>query len=237
MILVSANLTKAETAYQLLRTDIVSCRLRPMENLQINSLTKRYSVSLSIVREALSRLNADGLVISEPQKGYHVAPVTKEDLLDLTVARIEIEKLCLIRSIEIGDVDWETGIVATMHRLSRTPYLSSNTENKESFLNEKWTTAHSEFHQALVSATGSEWLLKIRKSLYQQSERYRQLSVPLFEEKRDVDTEHQALADAALDRNSKKVSKLIEDHLNLTTKIIYDRLDKIDQSEMAVRRD
>src|SRR5271157_1164652 len=47
------------------------------------------------VREALSRLSAEGLVIAESQKGYRVAPLSADELLDLTEARVEIERIAL----------------------------------------------------------------------------------------------------------------------------------------------
>ena len=51
-----------------------------------------------------SRLSAEGLVVAEPQRGFKVAPVSLEDLADLTKARIEIETLCITNSIEAGGV-------------------------------------------------------------------------------------------------------------------------------------
>ena len=54
---------------------------------------------MSGVREALSRLWAEGLVVAEPQRGFHVSPVSLEHLTDLTLTRMEIEGLCLSRSI------------------------------------------------------------------------------------------------------------------------------------------
>ena len=109
-------------------------------------------------------------MIAEPQHGFRVAPASLEDFTDLTLTRIDIENLCLARSIEQGGVDWETGIVAALHRLSRTPYWAADDEHR---LSEEWALAHNAFHEALVFASGSAWLSRIRSSLYQQSERYR----------------------------------------------------------------
>jgi DNA-binding GntR family transcriptional regulator len=112
-----AGQTLSEGVYQELRTDILACKLHPGAKLQINTLAEAREVSLSGVREALARLSAEGLVVSEPQRGYRVAPVSLEDLTDLTMTRIDVENLCLLRSIEQGGVDWETAVVAAMHRL------------------------------------------------------------------------------------------------------------------------
>jgi DNA-binding GntR family transcriptional regulator len=209
--------TLFEGVYQELRADILACRLRPGAKLQINMLAEERSVSLSGVREALSRLSAEGLVVAEPQRGFRVAPVSLEDLTDLTETRIDIENLCLSRSIEHGGVEWETAVVASMHRLSRTPYWADGDDRR---LSEAWAVAHDAFHEALVSASDSVWRSRIRKSLYQQSERYRRLSVPALSTKRDEEAEHRALSDAALARQTGRACELMKEHLILTMDII-----------------
>ncbi len=217
--------TMAETAYNLLKADILTCRLRPNAKLLIGPLTEEHGISLSGVREALSRLTAEGFVLAEPQKGYRVAPVSTSDLKYLTAARIDIENLCLVKSIDLGGVEWETAVVATFHRLSRTPYWEENADGKKN-LNREWSSAHSAFHEALVSGANNPWLSWVRNTLYLRSERYRWLSVPLFDAERDVASEHKALSDACLARNVDLATKLMGEHLNLTTKIILDGLDK-----------
>lgn len=209
--------TLAEGVYQELRADILACRLRPGAKLQINLLAEDRKLSLSGVREALSRLSAEGLVVAEPQRGFRVAPVSLEDLTDLTMTRIDIETMCLARSIELGGVDWETGIVGAMHRLSRTPYWAPGDDRR---LSEEWVDAHNAFHEALVSACSSAWRLRIRSSLYHQSERYRRLSVPVLSRKRDVDAEHRAISEGALSRKKTRACELLKEHLIFTMNII-----------------
>src|SRR5215475_11483926 len=119
----SLNLTQG--AYEDLRADLLSCRIPPGSRLKIQDLCTRHSVSLGAIREALSRLTSEGLVVAEPQRGFRAAPISAEDLKDLTCVRIQIESLCLRRAIELGDVDWESRLVAAFHRLSRTPERTS----------------------------------------------------------------------------------------------------------------
>lgn len=209
--------TLFQGVYEELRGEILSCRLRPSAKLQINTLAEERNVSLSVVREALTKLSAEGLVVAEPQRGFHVAPVSIEDLTDLTLTRIDIENLCLTRSMEHGGVEWEAAIVASLHRLMRTPYWAPGGER---YLSEEWAAAHSAFHEALVSASQSPWLSRIRTSLYQQSERYRRLSVPVAQSKRDVESEHRALSEAVLARKKSRACELMKEHLTLTLNLI-----------------
>lgn len=209
--------TLSEDVYQALRADVLSCRLRPGAKLQINSLADERDVSLSSVREALSRLSAEGLVVAEPQRGFRVAPVSLEDLSDLTTTRIDIETLCVTRAIERGGVEWESAIVGALHRLSRTPYSAPGDDRR---LSDEWAAAHEAFHEGIVSGCDSVWLLRIRTALYQQSERYRRLSVPVLPAKRNVEAEHRALAEAVLGRQKARACKLMKEHLILTMNII-----------------
>ena len=105
--------------FRQLRIDIVTCRLMPNERLRVESLRKRYGVGGSPIREALMRLEAEGLVILEQNKGFRVSPASREHLLDLMKTRVEIEGLALRWSIEKGGVDWEANLLAAYHRLSR----------------------------------------------------------------------------------------------------------------------
>ena len=114
-----SNKTQSDRMFETLRGDILACRILPGSKLRINDIAETSEVSLGAVREALSRLGAEGLVIAESQKGYRVAPLSVEDLRDLTEARVEIEQIALARSIAHGDLDWETNLVAAWHRLSR----------------------------------------------------------------------------------------------------------------------
>jgi DNA-binding GntR family transcriptional regulator len=211
------NQTRFEGVYQQLRADILACRLRPGVKLQINLLAGDLAVSLSGVREALSKLSAEGLVVAEPQRGFRVAPVSLQDLTDLTMTRIDLENLCLARSIERGGVDWETAVVASMHRLSRTDYWAPGDDRR---LSDEWATAHDAFHAALVSAADSVWRSRIRSSLYQQSERYRRLSVPVFPQTREVQTEHREMCTAALEKQTARACELMREHLVRTMDII-----------------
>jgi DNA-binding GntR family transcriptional regulator len=204
---VSQSGSLTEKTYSTLRDDILACRLLPGEQINIQRVCSSLRVSLGAVREALARLTSEELVLSKPQKGFRVAPVCLEDLDDLTATRIEIETLCLRRAIQSGDIEWETGVVASCHRLT---HISSPTDSDE------WAIAHSQFHSALVASCDSQWLLRLRAILYAQSDRYRRLCASRLKGSRDVRGEHQTLADAALRRDPDTACKLIADHLRLT---------------------
>jgi DNA-binding GntR family transcriptional regulator len=213
------EITLSEKVYLQIRMDILSCRLPPSSRLNITSLCKQHEVSLGAVREALARLSSEGFVRSEPQQGFKVAEISAEELADLTEVRTHIECLCLKHSIENGDISWEADLVASFHRMSRTPQRDPADQER---LGDNFADAHRQFHSALVSACNSPWLLRIREGLYAQSERYRRLSLPLARIERDVNSEHKEIMDAALAKDIPKALALLESHLTVTTRVLLD---------------
>ena len=218
--LFASNSSLTHDAYERLRADLLACRLQPGSRLKIAGLCEALSVSLSAVREALSRLTAEGLVVAEPQRGFRVAPISAAELLDLTQVRTQIEGMCLERAMAAGNVGWEANLVAAFHRLSRTPEREPEDLQR---MNEAWSVAHAAYHEALVSACDSPWLLRLRATLYAQSERYRRLSVPVTEIRRDLNLEHHAIMTAALARDAVRSKTLMAQHLELTTRILLDQ--------------
>ena len=215
----SATFSKTQDAYERLRADLLTCRLRPGVRLKTNELCELLGVNLSAIREALSRLTAEGLVVAEPQRGFRVAPISIEELRDLTAVRIEIEGLCIARTISVGDIGWESRLVASFHRLSHTPEREPDDPTR---LNEAFAVAHADFHEALVGACDSPWLMRLRSLLYAQTERYRRLSVPLGREARDLNREHQGLMEAALARDVKLCQALMARHLDVTARVLVE---------------
>jgi len=206
-----------EAVLQKVRADILACRLAPGQKLKITDLCQQAGVSLGVVREALSRLAAEGWVVAEAQRGFSVTPVSGEDLRDLSWTRIEVENLALQKSIALGDVAWEGQVVSAFHQLSRIPERDPEDRKR---INSRWVDAHTAFHAALVDACDSVWLKRIRANLYAQAERYRSLSVPIRRSERDVSAEHQAIMQAVLMRDSEKACMHMREHLQRTTQIL-----------------
>jgi DNA-binding GntR family transcriptional regulator len=212
--------TRAETAFQALRGDILAGRLLPGQRLQFNELSAQYGMSVGVLREALSRLAEQGLVLSEPQQGSRVVPVSPEDLRDLTAARLEIETMTLRRAIEAGDLAWESRLVAAHHVLDGTLQLDESDPRRVS---EQWAAAHAHFHEVLLEACPIRRLREIARSLRDAAELYRRWSRHLGrEEERDIPGEHRALLDAVLKRDSELAVRLLTQHIEYTTNAVLE---------------
>lgn len=202
-------------AFDQLRADIIQGQLRPNERLRIQGLSDRYQVGATAIREALSRLVSDGIVEFEDQRGFCVSPVSREELLDLTQTRIDIESLAMRYAVQRGDLDWESKLMSAYHRLSRTPPPDSPEKHAP------WADAHQQFHDALVSGCGSTWLLRLCRLLYDKSERYRNLAErDTQSEARDTVKEHKKILDAAMARDADLIGHYLADHYQQTTSIL-----------------
>ena len=202
-----------------LRADILSTKLDPGQKLHIAGLAKQFSVSLAAVREALSRLVADGLVQASDQRGFRVSPVSRHDLQDVTRTRIDIESLALRRSIAQGDQLWLDAVKQSFAGLMAVPF--KNPENP-SVHNEEWVVRHRVFHRTLVEACGSAWLIGFRDILHEQSERYRRLSIRTHsvDQPRDVVSEHKAIVDAILRRDADAAVDALSRHFTTTMQFV-----------------
>jgi DNA-binding GntR family transcriptional regulator len=204
-----------EDLYEALRSDILFGRRLPGARLQLNELAEQHGVSLSVVREAVTRLASEDLVEATPQRGFRVRPISLGHLHDLTWVRVQIETLALRQAIAKGDVAWEANLVAAHHRLTATPmYFEDGTGNPE------WMRAHGDFHGALTAAAGSPILERLRSQLYDASELYRYWSgnLPHHPTRDHVGDEHKAIVDAALARDADLAVDLLTQHLETTAR-------------------
>jgi DNA-binding GntR family transcriptional regulator len=203
--------TRVEEVYRHLRYAVMTGRLKAGQRVRLADLCEEYDVSLSVVREAATRLAENGLFRSEPNRGFRVTPLSVDDLLDLTFVRIEVESLCMRRSVKLGDTAWEASILAAHHTLRRAPAAEDGPD-----ADIIRTDAHSAFHAALAAACGSPRLLDIRSSLFDSSELYRHWSVTASASNRDPAAEHAGIAEAALDRDADTAVDRLVQHIRGT---------------------
>ena len=212
--------TRHEQVYLSLRADILSGRLQPGQKLPSADLSARYSFSVGVIREALSRLVEQGLVVNAPQQGYFVTPLSRTDLVQLTQARREIETLTLRHAIAEGDLEWQSQVLATHFRLANTPMMETSDPDRFS---EEWVEAHRRFHETLLEGCVNPRLTGVATQLRASAELYRRWTAPHSESKtRDVIAEHQGIFDAVIARDADLAAARLDEHIALTTQILID---------------
>jgi len=245
----STTASKSDTLYHQVRQDILTLGLAPGEALRLPVLSERYGIGVTPLRECLNRLAAEKLVVPEHNKGFRVAPLSRDDLLDLERSRSVIEGSLFATSVTDGDDAWEATVVGAFHHLSKTPVPSVLQETDALTL---WGKRHAAFHAALIAAAASTWMRRFCDQLGDQLGRYH-----LFIEKglRDLSQSHpdkatkaaqvfstamelaphQALYDLALSRDAADAQALFQQHANLSIRAFEDLMALMpDDSQVAV---
>lgn len=206
--------TLTQLAYRAIRNDIIRGVRPPGERLRIEKLKQIYEIGPTPIREALQRLNAEGLVLSEGNRGFTVAPLDPAEFHDLNVARTEVEIAALKRSLNLGDGAWEARVVAASYIMKKEDALLA----AQASVPDSWERANAAFHAAMVDACGSRWLLRTRDTLQDLCERYRRASVRRYRGERDLAGEHAAITEAVLARDVERACELTRRHFELTAK-------------------
>jgi len=205
----SATLTEA--LQERIRQDIILGALEPGSKLRLERLRKIYGASVNTLRETLSRLASEGLVVAEGQRGFAVLPVSLEDLRDITYMRQLLECHALRVSIEHADLDWEARVVGAYHKLSK---IDNLVEDRPDEFGDAWEKYNQEFHEALISNCGSRWLALFHRAMYDHSRRYRMLSLKTKPFPRSQSAEeHKAILEAAIARDADRACAILQAHI------------------------
>lgn len=215
--------TLAAEVFEKLRADILTARLPPGKKLRFDDLRKSYGVGLSPLREALSRLAENRLVVATGQRGFRVPMASVEEIVDIAMVRKEIEGLALRLSIAKGDDAWEARVVAARHKVALLEKAGKNVAEHV------WEGRHREFHYTLVSACNSPTLLHLHELLIHQFDRYRRLSAKSRLPNAPRSLIHQQILEAALRRDADTAVRLLAEHIDEATKFIVAGLSKPEQ--------
>jgi GntR family transcriptional regulator, carbon starvation induced regulator len=213
-----------------LRRDILNGGFVPDQPLRVADLSERYGVSATPLREALSRLAGERLVVAATNRGWRVAPVSMAEFEDLALARLTVESALLDDAIVMGGLEWESAIVAAHYRLSQTPPPLGQADTLES--RRRWIAAHDAFHTALLDAGRSDWLKRFHQQTTEQLQRHHQ--AVLFHSTARHDTaemaeilvtalsvsRHSRLMEIVLDRDRAAARRELEAHIEVT-RLIY----------------
>jgi len=153
-----------ESVYQRLRSEIVAARLLPGELLTLDELGTRYGVSRTPVREALRRLEAEGLVLFREHRRVQVAPLTVSEIVDTYALRILTEGFAVSESLRRQPAEIARDAEAISRRMERAAAAGDS---------ELFHRHHLDFHRAIYAGTGSHELARVTEDLRTRTDRHR----------------------------------------------------------------
>jgi len=202
-------------AHHRIREMVLSGELPPGSRIQIDALRKRLEMGASPVREALSILSSEQLVVRNEQRGFWAPKISAGDFAILLDTRCRVEGIAFADAIGHGGAAWEEQIVLLQYRLNAMDRAANA---------DMWEVAHRDFHQALIAACPSSYLLKFCSQLYDLAVRYRNVASLAAYPARQVNDEHSRIAEAALARDTERAVDLLVDHYRKTGDFLYAQL-------------
>lgn len=204
-----------ETVYEQLRADMISCTLAPGTELREAELASRFDMSKSPVRDALMRLEREGLVITLPRQGYRVAPVSLADVLDMFHLRAALERACVER-IVLNASDEQLRSLDEFRQLDAAAWEGG------------FIAFNRAFHRRIAELGGNARMRDQLNDLIDLLERAVQVSVASINkgDPQALVTEHTEIINALQARALKRAQRLAEQHITAAGKRVSKAISK-----------
>lgn len=197
-----------EAAIERIRGEILSGRIRPGERIRLRTLEQLLGVSHIPIREALRRLEGEGLVASVPQKGAIATPLSLDELAEVYELRKMLEPLLAARSVPMDP--------AHLKLVERALLAMEAVE--EEWLAPNFGELHRTFHWLVIApgAHGNRVIEHTIRQLWQTSERYVRFAMTVGRQAPVAAKHHRRLLRAAKRGDSDVVAKELVEHLEHT---------------------
>lgn len=200
-----------EVVFESVRGAIISGVLKPGERLMEVQLAEKLGVSRTPIREAIRKLELEGLVIMMPRKGAYVADLSLKDITDVLEIRAALEGLASgLAALRITDEEIEElELIALQFHKAIEADDFDNIVQKDI-----------EFHDKIFKATRNEKLLQITNNLREQVQRFRLMYINKSNKSKDLAKEHYEIAEAISKRNIDVAEKIAKKHIENAEKYI-----------------
>lgn len=216
MTAMSDDVGKAsDPVYEALLRDLMRGEWADDVRLKASDLADRYDATSGAVREALLRLAAEGFVRNPPHRGFRTISSDPHSLWERANLRIALETEGARQSIEKGDLAWEANLSAAHHRLTHMETRLRDDRDRTPDSLALWSMADLGFHEALISACGSDLLMAEQRRAFMAF----RLHLNSLEDDwgfrgADLVNEHGAILDAALNRDAAACEAAIRAHFD-----------------------
>jgi len=206
-----------DVVFQTLRQAILKGELEPGERLMEIQLAKRLGVSRTPIREAIRKLELEGLVIMIPRKGAEVASITEKNVRDVLEVRKALEELA---------------VTLACQRMEESEFQQIDKQNEifEQTLKEgdlvEIASRDIDFHEIIYMATGNERLQQILYNLREQMCRYRMEYIKEKQQRGELFTEHLEITKAIKARDVERAKNAIRVHIDNQEITVFQKIRK-----------
>ena len=193
-----------DVVFNTLRQAILKGELKPGERLMEIALAEKLGVSRTPIREAMRKLEQEGLVVMIPRRGAQVANITEKDLNDVLEVRIALENVAIEKACDRMSEE-------EMSRLWLAAKEFEHTIAEGNLV--KLAEADVAFHDVIYQATNNERLIQLLNNLREQMYRYRIEYLKDVKSRRSLVEEHDALYERMKNRDLAGAQKMIREHI------------------------
>jgi DNA-binding GntR family transcriptional regulator len=194
-----------DVAFKALRRAILTGELKPGERLMEIHLANRLGVSRTPVREAIRKLELEGLVIMIPRRGAEVAQITEKSLSDVLEVRQALDALSIELSCERISLEELKKLERACNRFEQALKVGDV---------QKATQADVEFHDIIVQATGNQRLIQLVHNLAEQMYRYRFEYIKDFNHHGRLIEEHRIIFNGIAGKDKMIAAKAARTHID-----------------------
>jgi DNA-binding GntR family transcriptional regulator len=193
-----------EVIFNTLRKAIIIGELKPGERLMEVQLAEKMGVSRTPVREAIRKLELEGLVDMLPRKGAHVADLSVKDIMDVLEVRSTLDGLASsLSALRITDEE-----------LKELKHVQSQFVNYVEKDNLQGSIKKDvEFHDIIYRSSRNEKLIQITNNLREQVHRFRVIYLKDYSSSRELIREHMDICEAIIGRDSEAAQKFAQKHI------------------------
>ena len=198
------HLSLSDKILTIIERAILTGSIKPGERLIETELAKNLGISKSPVREALKRLEGDGIVKLEPRKGYFVRNVDRKSIEEFFDAMFILEPTSAVMSLKRKDEN----VCREIDDLLRKMDHCLRKKDYENYL-----LVNDQFHGLFHELADNEWLHKISQMLWKQAYLFRSFSLYTKDRFSSSIKEHYAIAQAYKEGDRKGLEKAVKNHL------------------------
>jgi DNA-binding GntR family transcriptional regulator len=201
----SPHRTKQQFVYRALRAAIMKCELPPSERLVIDELARRFEVSIIPVREALRRLQSEGLVVNVPHVGVTVAPVSRESIQEV---------FTLLEGLEVVAARAAAALATPADLESLAEIATAMDEALAAARYEQWAELNTRFHLTISGLAAMPLLQEMMERILDRWDRVRRYYFKgvLVHRADQAQAEHHALLRELRARDLERLEQTVRQH-------------------------
>ncbi len=206
-----------DVVFKTLRRGILTGELKPGERLMEIHLANRLGVSRTPIREAIRKLELEGLVTMIPRKGAEVANITEKNLKDVLEVRQALESLAIELACERITPENKEALKEKLDQVE----TAARTGDSSAI-----ASADVAFHDAIVEASGNVRLTQLVSNLGEQMYRYRFEYIKDESKHSQIMSEHRIMYESILEGDKGKAARIVKTHINNQEEAIMRKIKK-----------